>query len=250
MKIADAHAPSVLPAGSSSLAGKVTAGAQRRRWQRHAAAWEDHAVRGLESVVEAVIAETGRSRLGVVVDIGCGGGALALKLAGRAERVVAVDVSPAMLEILEERATASALANVQSCCESIEGFDMAESSADLVVSNYALHHLLDRDKQLFVNKAAAWLRPGGKLVIGDMMIGRGLTQEDRTIIAGKARVLAARGPGGWWRLVKNGWRLLSHTIERPVPVSSWTRILHQAGFVDVTGRRVVSEAAIVAGTRP
>ncbi|HVA75030.1 MAG TPA: class I SAM-dependent methyltransferase [Acidimicrobiales bacterium] len=248
MKILDPPAASVL-AGRSSVAGRVAAGTQRRRWQRHAAAWEDHAVAGLESVIEAVIAETGRSPLGVVVDIGCGGGALALRLAARAERLIAVDVSPAMLETLEQRAAGSALDNIELCCESIEGFDVTEGSVDLVVSNYALHHLLDRDKQRFVTKAAGWLRPGGKLVMGDMMIGRGLQQEDRRILARKARVLVARGPGGWWRVVKNAWRLLSRTVERPVPIRTWTEMLHQAGFVDVTARRVVSEAAVVTGTR-
>jgi ubiquinone/menaquinone biosynthesis C-methylase UbiE len=251
MKILDAAppAPRLSVATKPSVATKVAAGTQRRRWQRHAAAWEGHAVAGLESVIEAVIEETGRSQLGVVVDIGSGGGALALRLAGRAERVLAVDVSPAMLETLEERAARSGFDNIELHCETIESFDLGDASVDMVVSNYALHHLLDGDKGQFVAKAARWLRPGGKLVIGDMMIGRGLQGEDRRILAGKARVLLARGPGGWWRVAKNAWRLYSRTVERPVPTGRWVEMLHQAGFVDVTSRRVVAEAAVVSGTR-
>lgn len=254
MKTLDPPSASVHP-GRLSVAGKVAAGTQRRRWQRHAATWEDHAVGGLESVIDAVIAETGASQngarppLGVVVDIGCGGGALALRLAGRAEKVIALDVSPAMLETLQQRASDSAVDNVEACCESIEAFDLPDGGVDLVVSNYALHHLLDRDKQRFVAKAAGWLRPGGKLVIGDMMIGRGLQHEDRQILARKAWVIAARGPAGWWRVLKNAWRLWSRTVERPVPIGAWTRMLEQAGFEDVNGRRIVSEAAVVTGTR-
>ena len=254
MKIIAPPPPSVVP-GRVSVAGKVAAGTQRRRWQRHAAAWEDHAVGGLGSVVDAVVTETGASqngascRLGAVVDVGCGGGAVALRLAGRAEKVIALDVSPAMLDTLARRAADSALDNVEPCCQSIEAFDLPRGSVDLVVSNYALHHLLDRDKQRFVAKAAEWLRPGGKLVIGDMMIGRGLQQEDRQILARKAWLLAARGPAGWWRIMKNAWRLWSRTVERPVPISAWTAMLEEAGFVQVTGRRVVSEAAVVTGTR-
>ena len=254
-KILDRPDASVL-SGRFSVTGKLASDTQRRRWQRHAAAWENHAVTGLGAVIDAVIAETAASqtdvppRFGVVVDIGCGGGAVALRLAGRAEKVIALDVSPKMLEKLAQRARESALDNVEACCESIEAFDLAPGSVDLVVSNYALHHLLDRDKQRFVTKAAGWLRPGGKLVIGDMMIGRGLVHEDRQILVHKALLLAARGPAGWWRVIKNAWRLWSRTVERPVPIAGWTAMLHQAGFVGVTGRRVVSEAAVVTGTRP
>lgn len=255
MKILDRPHASVLP-GRFSVTGKLASDTQRRRWQRHAAAWEDHAVTGLGAVIDAVISEAAASepgvppRLGVVVDIGCGGGAVALRLAGKAEKVIALDVSPKMLETLEQRASQSALDNIEAHCGSIEAFSLPPASVDLVVSNYALHHLLDRDKQRFVTNAAGWLRPGGKLVIGDMMIGRGLENEDRKILVHKARLLAARGPAGWWRVIKNAWRLWSRTVERPVPIAAWTAMLHQAGFVDVTGRRVVSEAAVVTGTRP
>lgn len=255
MKILDRPHASVLP-GRLSIAGKLAADTQRRRWQRHATAWEDHAVTGLAAVIDAVVSETDPfqtgmpPQLGVVVDIGCGGGAVALRLAARAEKVIALDVSRAMLDTLERRARKSEMDHVEAHCESIEAFDLPAASVDLVVSNYALHHLLDRDKQRFVTKAARWLRPGGKLVIGDMMIGRGLVHEDRQILLHKVRLLAARGPAGWWRVMKNAWRLWSRTVERPLPIGAWTTMLEQAGFTDVTGHRVVSEAAVVTGTRP
>lgn len=242
---ADTTAP-----GSPSLARRVVVATQRRRWQHHAGSWERHAVDGLESVIDAVVARSGPAPHGVVVDVGSGGGAVALRLAPQADRVVAVDVSEAMLDTLQERAAASGMDHVEARCEPIEALDLPPASVDLVVSNYALHHLLDRDKQRFVTKAAEWLRPGGRLVIGDMMIGRGLEPEDRKILASKARLLLARGPGGWWRVAKNAWRLFSRSVERPVPVKSWTDMLEGAGFVEVDADRVVAEAAVVSGTRP
>jgi len=245
---AAAGAPAV--SGSPSLLRRLAVATQRRRWQQHAGGWEDHAVTGLGAVVDAVVARTGSSPLGTVVDVGSGGGALTLPLAERADRVIAVDVSPSMLEKLEARVEESGVDNIESRCQPVEALDFPEGSIDVVVSNYALHHLLDADKRLFLAKAARWLRPGGRLVIGDMMIGRGLRGEDRRILAGKVRVLVARGPGGWWRIAKNAWRLYSRTVERPLPMETWTEQLRAAGLADVRAERVVAEAGVVTGIRP
>lgn len=205
---------------------------------------------GLEPVIEAVLEQAGDSAQGTVVDVGAGGGALAIPLASRARQVIALDVSSRMLERLNERAGEEGLDNVETNTVPIEEFDLRPASADLIVSNYALHHLLDQDKARFVRDACTWLRPGGKLVIGDMMIGRGLSRQDREVMAAKVRIMLARGPAGWWRIAKNAWRLMTRTVERPLPMESWLKLLDEAGFVDVTGRRVVAEAGVVSGRRP
>ncbi|HMC38991.1 MAG TPA: class I SAM-dependent methyltransferase [Acidimicrobiales bacterium] len=234
---------------ATTVARKVAVRTQRRRWQRRTDSWEDHAVAGLEPVIEAVLAESGDSARGVVLDVGAGGGALAVPVASTAQRVIALDVSDRMLDRLAGRAEEEGLHNVEPVNRPIEELDLRPGSLDLIVSNYALHHLLDQDKSRFVHRAAAWLRPGGRLVIGDMMIGRGRSPDDRRILADKARIMMARGPAGWWRIVKNAWRLMTRTVERPMPMESWVRLLEDAGFVDVCGRRVVAEAAVVSGRR-
>ena len=239
-----------LPAAAAAVARKVAVRTQHRRWQRSTDRWEDHAVNGLETVIDAVVAEAGDPAGSVVVDVGSGGGALALRLAPDARKVIAVDVSPNMLDRLSGQADEDGLRNVETSVEPIEDLDLAPTSVDLVVSNYALHHLLDHDKARFVQSAARWLRPGGRLVIGDMMLGRGLNRDDRRILAGKVRLMLARGPRGWWRITKNAWRLMTRTVERPVTMEKWVDLLRGAGFVDVSGRRVVAEAGVVSGRRP
>jgi len=245
---------SVLPTVETShrapLSQRLAVNTQHRRWQRRADSWEDHASVALGSVVEAVLAEVGPAAHGVALDIGCGGGALAVPLAARAATVVAVDISPNMIDRLHERAALAGADNVDARVGSIELLDFPPGSIDVVVSNYALHHLRDRDKQALVQKAAVWLSPGGRLVIGDMMLGRGFDREDREVIAGKVKLLARRGPAGWWRVAKNGWRLMTRTVERPVPMAAWTRMLESAGFEAVSARRLVAEAGVVSGTRP
>ena len=222
---------------------------QRRSRDRAAPAWAQQGLAGLAPVVEAVLAEAAPG-VGMVVDIGAGTGAIAVPLAATADRVVAVDVSRAMLGELERFAARDGIGNIEVRPTSIEAFDLPCASVDLVVSNYALHQLLGLDKQIFVERAASWLRPGGKLVIGDMMFGRGSTAEDRAIIASKVRVMLSRGPSGWWRITRNGWRFFTRTSQRPIPLAAWVALLRHAGLVDVSGRRVVAEAAVVTGRRP
>jgi SAM-dependent methyltransferase len=119
-----------------------------------------------------------------------------------------------------------------------------------VVSNYALHHLRDRDKQVAVNEAFKWLRPGGKLVIGDMMFGRGGDARDREIIGAKLTLLLRKGPGGWWRIIKNSGRYVIRFQERPVSMSAWAAMFNKAGLIDVEAIPVVNEAAVVRGVKP
>jgi 2-polyprenyl-3-methyl-5-hydroxy-6-metoxy-1,4-benzoquinol methylase len=140
-------------------AGRIAVGIQRRRWQRSTDRWEDHGVSGLKSVIDSVLADAGPWAEMVVVDIGAGGGALTLRIAPDAKSVLAVDVSTRMLEGLDRRADEAGIHNVEAVAGSIEDLDLPAGSVDLVVSNYALHHLLDGDKASLVRNAHHWLRP-------------------------------------------------------------------------------------------
>ncbi len=127
---------------------------------------------------------------------------------------------------------------------------MPAGSIDLIVSSYALHHLRDPDKAKLVTAAYGWLRPGGQLAIADMMFGRGGSARDRAIIRGKLGVLARKGPGGWWRIIKNAWRYLMRVQERPISMTAWTTLLENAGFTGITASTIVAEAGLVTGLRP
>jgi SAM-dependent methyltransferase len=61
----------------------------------------------------AVLREHGIGRASTVVDLGAGTGRFALAAAAQVTRVVAVDVSPAMLAVLAERAARAGVANVE-----------------------------------------------------------------------------------------------------------------------------------------
>jgi ubiquinone/menaquinone biosynthesis C-methylase UbiE len=201
-------------------------------------------------VVERVVAEAAVPAGGRVVDLGCGSGQLALRLAPLAGSVLAVDVSQAMVELLERNARALGIANVEGRAVPVEQLELPPASVDVVVSNYALHHLRDVDKATAVRAAARWLAPGGRLVIGDMMFGRGGDARDREIISSKLAVMLRRGPAGWWRIAKNAGRYLLRFQERPISMSAWVSLLEGAGLTGVEAHPVVAEAAVVVGTKP
>jgi ubiquinone/menaquinone biosynthesis C-methylase UbiE len=186
----------------------------------------------------------------VCVDLGAGTGFVTLALAPLVDSVLAVDISPEMAESLAAHAAQAGLRNVRVEVADLRAFQLPQASVDLVVSSYALHHLRDEDKRALVAEMARWLRPGGRVVVADMMFGHGATRRDREILRQKATALASRGPAGWWRIVKNLARYgLGIGHEHPATPQFWQLALRDAGFADVRFEPVVAEAGIVSGTR-
>ncbi len=221
----------------------------RRLWERRVHAWEHHGAVGLERVVEAALDAAGPVEGKTAIDLGCGNGQLSLPLARLGARVLAVDISAGMVESLEQKAADEGL-DIETAIRPVQELTVSPGSVDLVVSNYAMHHLYDEEKRAVLAAAATWLRPGGRLVFGDMMFGRGSSAQDRAIIGSKVRVMLRRGPAGWWRIAKNAARFSFRIRERPLPMERWVEMFQAAGLGDVRGIRVIAEAAVVVGTRP
>jgi 2-polyprenyl-3-methyl-5-hydroxy-6-metoxy-1,4-benzoquinol methylase len=221
----------------------------RRLWDRRALVWEHHGAAGLERVVDAVVDAAGPVEGKTVVDLGCGNGQLSLPFARRGAQVLAVDISARMIETVAQKAAAEGL-RIDTAVRPAQELVVDPGSIDLVVSNYAMHHLYDNEKRAVLAAAATWLRPGGRVVFGDMMFGRGATKQDREIIGSKVRVMLRRGPAGWWRIAKNAARFTLRMRERPLPMWTWVQMFRDVGLADVQGTRVVAEAAIVTGTKP
>src|SRR6201984_1331383 len=104
-----------------------------------------------------------------VVDLGTGTGQFALGAARRFGRVTAVDVSPAMLALLRERAGDAGLGNLDCVRAGFLSYSHAGPPADAVYTRHALHQLPDFWKALALDRIARMLRPGGGLPLGGLI---------------------------------------------------------------------------------
>ncbi|MGK5499272.1 class I SAM-dependent methyltransferase [Streptomyces sp. URMC 125] len=104
-----------------------------------------------------------------VVDLGAGTGRFALAAAREFARVVAVDVSPAMLEHLRARAAEEGAANLECVRAGFLGYEHCGPPADAVHTRHALHQLPDFWKAVALDRIARLLRPGGVLRLRDLV---------------------------------------------------------------------------------
>ncbi len=104
-----------------------------------------------------------------VVDLGAGAGQFALAAAARFGHVIAVDISPAMLAALRERAAAAGLANLEGVRAGFLSYRHQGPPADGVYTRNALHQLPDFFKALALGRIARMLRPGGVLRLRDLI---------------------------------------------------------------------------------
>ena len=186
-----------------------------------------------------------------VVDVGAGTGLLALGIAPTVREVHAVDISPAMTSYLGRQAAQLGLDNVEPVTATAIDLPLPDASATVVVSNYVYHHLSDSDKQDGIAEAFRVLRPGGRIVIGDMMFRPALGDErSRRIIWTKVVSLLRRGPAGFVRLVKNLFRYVTGSWEQPADPDWWRGALEQAGFEHVDVQPLEHEGGIVSAIKP
>ncbi|KTG09908.1 SAM-dependent methyltransferase [Haloprofundus marisrubri] len=102
----------------------------------------------------------------VALDLGTGTGAIALALAPKAKRVVGRDISEGMMEQAEKKAEEQGIENVEFGRGTFREPDY-DGQVDVVVSNFAMHHLADEEKREAI-EVIAGLGPR-KFVLGDVM---------------------------------------------------------------------------------
>lgn len=97
------------------------------------------------------------------LEIGCGTGAFARLLAGCAQRVVAIDLSPEMIRVARARSTSQE--NIEFQVADITTWDSPSDEFDCVVAIATLHHV---PLTPVLEKIKASLRAGGVLIVLDL----------------------------------------------------------------------------------
>ena len=127
-----------------------------------------------------------------VLELGCGTGATALRLAAHVGRLTGCDTSSEMIEIAGERLAEDGAQNV--VFRRCDAFDPSfePESFDAVLAFNLLHLLEDRPATL--ERVRLMLRPGGVLISKTICIGRGALHF--RLLLGALR-LAGLAPGGF-----------------------------------------------------
>jgi ubiquinone/menaquinone biosynthesis C-methylase UbiE len=160
-----------------------------------------------------------------LVDLGAGTGVLAAAAVEHCARVVAVDPSPAMLDVVRARELP-----VECVAAGFLTYEHAGAPPSCVYSRNALHHLPDAWKAVALARVARMLAPGGALVLRDIVYSCEPEQLPEVLEAWFAGAPADR-TAGWTRAE------LEEHVRSEYSTFSWLLepMLERAGF-DVRDR--------------
>jgi len=120
----------------------------------------------------------------VVLDLGSGAGKdvfLAAQKVGDAGRAIGVDMTPEMLALARRNAVkffqTTGLANVEFRQGQIEALPVETASVNVVISNCVIN--LSPDKPQVFREVHRVLKPGGRMIVSDIVLNRPLPQQVR-----------------------------------------------------------------------
>ena len=111
---------------------------------------------------------------------------LAANRVGEKGRVIGVDMTPEMLEKARENARKGNYTNVEFRLGEIESLPVADNSVDMIISNCVIN--LSVDKERVFKEAYRVLKPGGRLMVSDIVLTKELPDSRQEIRPGIYRL--------------------------------------------------------------
>lgn len=148
----------------------------------------------------------------IVLDLGSGAGFdafLAVSKVGKTGRVIGVDMTDEMLKKARENAQKGGFDNVEFRKGDIENLPLEDEEVDVVISNCVIN--LAPDKQKVFKETYRVLKPGGRLMVSDVVLTKPLPAE-----------------------IKDDEELLSGCVAGAILKTDYLKLLAKAGFGQIT----------------
>lgn len=196
------------PTGWPAAADRIHGATNRRDDALYRRSWLTRDSRQREEDCETTLREL-RIRAGMtVVDMGCGNGFYSLpmaKLTGDRGRVLAVDIQPEMLRLLEARAKDEGRENIRTIQGTPIDPRLPENAVDLILCVDVYHEFSHPEQMLAAMRKA--LKPEGQLVLAEFR------EEDPAVPIKPLHKMSKRQV--LKELVPNGFRLVREFDELP-----------------------------------
>jgi len=140
----------------------------RERFTRTAEVFGDYAIAhrvGEAELLAHLVAAGPNDR---AIDLACGPGTLALRFAKHVRWICGLDLTPAILSRAKATASKDGLQNLVFLLGDAQAIPFVDSSLDLAVTSYSLHHISDPGSVL--REMARVVKPGGRVGVLDILV--------------------------------------------------------------------------------
>lgn len=158
-----------------------------------------------------------------ILDLGSGAGFdafLAAREVGLSGRVIGIDMVPEMISKARENARKGGFSQIEFRLGEIEALPVADATIDVIISNCVIN--LCPDKRPVYREAFRVLKPGGRLVVSDVVSREELADP-----------------------VKKDLALYSGCLSGATPLTELKKILTEAGFIDIDIRPKTNSSEII-----
>ena len=166
-----------------------------------------------------------------VLDLGAGGGIdcfLAARRVGPEGKVIGVDMTSEMIHLARENAQKSDLKNVEFRLGEIENLPLANDSVDAAISNCVIN--LSPDKERVFREIYRVLKPGGRMMVSDIVINGELPEGVKESVAAYTGCIggALKRDEYLAAITKAGFTAVEIVAENGVPVDLWADFPEEA----------------------